>query len=161
MRFMQAMRKKIDPSLHQHRAAERGEWLELESSAEIEITSEDSAHPIESALLPGTGAGWKASQPGTQRMRILFDDPQKLSRIYMVFKEEDQSRTQEFVLRWSTGENQPLQEIVRQQYNFTPRSTEVEDYAVELNGVKTLDLEINPSISGGDVRASLSEMRLR
>jgi hypothetical protein len=161
MRFLRTMRKTIDPSLYLHAAADHGFWIELESSAEIAITSEDPAHPIEAALLPGTGQGWKASQPGVQSMRIIFDYPQSLKRIYLVFREEGTSRTQEFVLRWSAGEDWPLQEIVRQQYNFSPLSTEIEDYAVDLHGVTILELEITPSISGGDIRASLAEMRVR
>jgi len=161
MRFLKTMRKTIDPSIYLHSSGDHGYWTELESSAEIEITSEDPAHPIEAALLPGSGQGWRASQPGLQTMRIIFDYPQSLKRIYLVFKEEGKSRTQEFVLRWSSGEDRPLQEIVRQQYNFAPLSTEVEDYAVDLQGVKTLELEINPSISGGDICASLAEMRVR
>lgn len=156
------MRKTIDPASYLHSAGEEhGHWMELESSAQIEITSEDPEHPIENALLPGTGRRWKASEPGPQKLRIVLDYPRTLKRIYLVFKEEERSRTQEFVLRWSWAENQPLQEIVRQQYNFTPLSTEVEDYAVDLHGVKILELEINPSISGGDAVASLAEMRVR
>ncbi len=44
-------------------AAEPG-WLDLERLAQVEVTSEDVDHPIESALIPGTGSGWRASQPG-------------------------------------------------------------------------------------------------
>ena len=35
-------------------------WLNVEGLAEVEITSEDAAHPIESALLPGRASGWRA-----------------------------------------------------------------------------------------------------
>ena len=32
-------------------------WLALEDVAEVEVTSEDASHPIESALKPGDGLG--------------------------------------------------------------------------------------------------------
>jgi len=154
------MRKRIDPVISEPSRVPPQDWLDLERLAEVEITSEDHAHPIEAALLPGGGSGWRASQPGRQTLRILFNEPQDLRQIHLVFTEEHRARTQEFVLRWSLGDHQPLEQIVRQQYNFTPSSREVEDYTVELNGVKRLELEINPSIGHGDLHASLTELRL-
>ena len=38
------------------------EWLNIEDLAEVELTSEDAAHPIESALLPGGRSGWRAAK---------------------------------------------------------------------------------------------------
>jgi hypothetical protein len=70
------------------------------------------------------------------------------------------SRTQEFVLRAGTGGPDTLREIVRQQYNFAPVSSEVEDYQVDLRAVRVLELDIIPSLSGGGI-ASLTELRLR
>ena len=155
------MRKRIDPAISRSEALAPEHWLDLESSAEIEITSEDPAHPMEAALIPGAGSGWRASNPGPQTVRILFDEPRALRRIHLMFTEDEKPRTQEFVLRWSVGDRHPFQEIVRQQYNFSAGSSEVEDYDVELNGVKSLELEIIPSIGGGDQRASLTELCLR
>ena len=142
-------------------AAEPG-WLDLDLLAQVEITSEDVNYPIEAALLPGTGRGWRASQPGEQLIRFLFDEPRSIRRIQLMFHEEEQERTQEFVLRWSAGGGQPFREIVRQQYNFSPRegTREVEDYEVELNGVTALELKIVPDISGGRTRATLAQLRL-
>jgi len=155
------MRKRIDPAISNPSALDEKHWMDLESVAEIEITSESEAHPIEAALLPEKGSEWRASQPGMQTLRILFDEPQELRHIHLVFTEEHRPRTQEFVLRWSRGDHQPLEQIVRQQYNFTPPSREVEDYTVELNGVKRLEMEINPSIGHSDLYASLAELRVR
>jgi hypothetical protein len=78
------------------------------------------------------------------------------------FHEEERERTQEFVLRWSAEGGQSYREIVRQQYHFSPPDTtdELEDYAVELEGVKALELRIVPDISGGESRASLAQLRL-
>ena len=67
------MRKRIighDP--REVSAVEPG-WLDLERLAQVEITSEDADYPIESALIPGTGPGWRAAQPGEQTIRLLFD----------------------------------------------------------------------------------------
>jgi hypothetical protein len=142
-------------------AAEPG-WLDLEHLAQVEITSEDVDHPIESALIPGTGSSWRAAQPGEQTIRLLFNEPLKLKRIHLVFQEDKKERTQEFVLRWSPDGGQSYREIVRQQYNFSPPEAlrEVEDYDVDLDGVTGLELKIVPDISGGGVRASLAQLRL-
>ena len=142
-------------------AAESG-WLDLEHLVQVEITSEDVGYPIESALIPGTGMGWRAAQSGEQTIRLLFDEPLKLKRIHLVFHEDEQERTQEFVLRWSPNGGQSYQEIVRQQYNFSPpgATREVEDYTIDLDGVTALELRIVPDISGGSARASLTQLRL-
>ena len=47
------------------------EWLDLENIAEVEITSEDSEFPVESALLPGNESGWRASLPASAAKRAL------------------------------------------------------------------------------------------
>jgi len=98
-------------------------WLDLEGLAQAEVSSEDAAHPIESALIPNTGSGWRAAQPGKQTVRLLFDKPQKIRSIRLVFQEIEQERTHEFVLRWSSDNGQSCREIARQQYNFSPPGT--------------------------------------
>jgi len=137
-------------------------WLDLERLAKVEITSESTEHPIESALIPDRGPGWRAAQPGKQTIRLIFDHPLSLGRILLRFDEEEQRRTQEFVLRWLPEGQQSPREIVRQQYTFSPPNTneEIEDYSVKLNGVTALELEIVPDISGGGAYASLAEMCL-
>ena len=138
------------------------EWLDLERSAQVEVTSEDPTHPIESALLAGTESRWQAAQPGPQTIRLIFDRPQKLRRIWLLFIEPDVARTQEFVLFWSPDDERSLKEIYRQQWNFSPPGAirEVEDYQVELSRVNQLELTIVPDQLGGDARASLARWRL-
>jgi hypothetical protein len=138
------------------------DWLDLEHLAQVEITSEDIDYPIESALIQGTGSGWRAAQSGKQTIRLLFDKPLRLKRIHLVFSEGELERTQEFVLRWSADGGQSYREIVRQQYNFSPpeAAREVEDYDVDLVGVMALELKIVPDISGGSARASLAQLRV-
>jgi hypothetical protein len=137
-------------------------WLDLERLAKVEITSESAEHLIESALIPNRGPGWRAAQPGKQMIRLIFDHPLSLGRILLRFDEEEQGRTQEFVLRWLPEGQKSPREIVRQQYTFSPPATnqEIEDYRVKLNGVTALELEIVPDISGGGASASLAQMRL-
>jgi hypothetical protein len=140
-------------------------WLNLEALADVEVTSEAAAHPIESALIPGipsAGSGWRAEQPGEQTVRLLFHEPQSIKRMDLLFLEDERQRTQQFVLRWSSDAGRSYREIVRQQYNFSPPETtsEREDYTVELAGLTTLELRIIPDISGGTACASLNRLRL-
>ena len=156
------MRKRIiTQSTPDNHPSEQG-WLDLNHLAQVEITSEDPAYPIESALASVTGRGWKAAQPGAQTIRILFDEPQSVRRIYLEFDEETQKRTHEFVLRWLANDKQSCQEILRQQYTFSPPETirEIEDYVIDLHGVKVLELRIVPDINKGNVLASLAKFRV-
>ena len=137
-------------------------WLDLERIATVEISSESSDHPVESALVPNGGSGWRAAEPGKQSIRLIFDSPVNLERIHLRFDEQAQQRTQEFVLRWLPEGQQSSREIVRQQYTFSPPATnqEAEDYRVKLSGVSALELEVVPDINGGGAQASLTQMRL-
>ena len=156
------MRKRIIRHGAQEVSPRVQHWLDVEPIAQVESTSEDPAHPIESALLPDTGSGWRAAGPGDQTIRLLFDAPLRLRRIRLTFHEEQQARTQEFALRWSPDGGQSYRQLVRQQYNFSPPTTarEVEDYTVNIDGVTGLELSIVPDISGGEVRASLARLQL-
>jgi len=135
-------------------------WLDLESYAAVEVTSEESGYPIESAL-EGKSPGWRAAVPGTQIVRLIFDEPQNIRRIWLVFEELENTRTQEFVLRSHSGKG-TSREIVRQQWNFSPSGSvqEIEDYAVELFDVRVLEIVIVPDKSGGEARAGLRRLCL-
>jgi hypothetical protein len=156
------MRKRIIEHPRHAASVPAGAWLDLEQLAQVEMTSEQADHPIESALVPGTGPGWRAAHPGEQTIRFLFDKPLTLGRIYLLFREDERARTQEFVLRWSADGGRTCREILRQQFTFSPPETtrEEEDYAVNLDGVTALELAIAPNISGGDARASLAQLRI-
>jgi hypothetical protein len=138
------------------------DWLNVDRLASVEVTSEEEGYPIESALLGGEKRGWRAANAGTQIIRLIFDEPQKIKRIWLVFEEAENTRTQEFVLRWSVDTEHSFREIVRQQWNFSPPDAvrETEDYAVEIPGVKALELMIVPDIRSGAARASLRNLRL-
>jgi hypothetical protein len=156
------MRKRlITPVPRDARPPDEG-WLDLDRVAMVEVTSEERDYPVESALVPQETRGWRAAEPGTQTVRLIFDEPQRLKRITLVFEETETERTQEFVLRWSADGGRSFQEIVRQQWNFTPSNSirEVEEYPVDLPGVAVLELVIVPDISRGLARASLKSLRL-
>jgi hypothetical protein len=138
------------------------DWLDVNKAASVEVSSEDENYPIEFALLGNENRGWRAIEPGSQTIRLIFDTPQRLRSIRLAFEDRETSRTQEFVLRWSADVGQPFREIVRQQWNFSSPGgvREEEDYAVDLVEVGVLELIITPDKSGGEARASLAEMRL-
>ena len=137
-------------------------WLDLDAAATVEVTSEEKDFPIEGSLSAERTQGWRAAEPGPQTIRLLFDQRQKLKRVALVFEEEESTRTQEFVLRWSSEKAGPVRELVRQQWNFSPPTTtrEVEEYSVELSDVAVVELTIVPNIGGGTARASLKRLRL-
>jgi len=142
--------------------ASEQDWLDVDKSASVEVSSEDENHPIEFALLGDEMSGWRAAEPGSQTIRLIFDSPQRLRRIFLAFEDSEVLRTQEFVLRWSPHVGQPFREIVRQQWNFSSPGgvREIEDYAVDLFDVGVLELIIVPDKGDGEALASLVKMRL-
>lgn len=154
------MKKRITA---QHQKDEsRLQWLNLDECAEVEVTSEETNYPIEAALMKDESTGWRASAPGKQTIRLHFNHPQNVRRIWLNFLEADHERTQEYVMRWSADKGESFKEIVRQQWNFSPPSTtcEIEDHQVDLESVTILELNIIPDISGGGTPASLAHLRL-
>lgn len=156
------MRKKIINPAQQQNPMSEHDWLDLEKLAIVEVTSENEAYPVESALLPGNAPGWRAAEPGKQTIRLVFDEPQRLQFIRLCFEEAGAERTQEYVLRWSPDGGKSYREIVRQQWNFSPggATTEVEEYQVELAAVTVLELSIIPDIGGKNAFASLARLAL-
>jgi hypothetical protein len=137
-------------------------WLDLEHAAVVEVTSEDKDFPVESVFASEDARGWRAAAPGSQTIRLIFDRPQRLRCVSLVFEEDQTARTQEFVLRCFSDGGSTLKEIVRQQWNFSPPESirEVEQYQVDLYNVEVLELVIRPEIGGGVARASLKNLRL-
>ncbi|MBN9120958.1 MAG: carbohydrate-binding protein [Planctomycetes bacterium] len=157
------MRKSIVPGGEPDRSVPADEWLDLERVAWVEVSSEAPDHPVEAALIPVRGVEWRAGGPGPQTVRLVFDGPRPVRRVWLRFAEPSVARIQEFVLRWATGDvPRVMREVVRQQWTFDPRGSvlEIEDYRVELPGVAVLELSITPDISGGEARASLAELRV-
>jgi len=45
--------------------------------------------PVESAFVSGDARGWRAAAPGSQTIRLVFDQPQRLNCISLVFEENE------------------------------------------------------------------------
>ena len=140
------MRKVVVSQSDEKKVPEAGVWLDIEKIAVAEISSEDAAFPVDDALTGTTTAGWRAAGTGPQRIRLLFDEPQAIRRIQLHFVDKDSERSQEFALFVMVGDE--LREVARQQWNFSNGSPEeIEDYEVTLDGVKALELRIDPDRS--------------
>ena len=122
-------------------------WRDLERIARVEISSEDESFPIEHALGRKATDGWKAATPGPQLIRLHFDEPLNIKRLQLQFVDKTSERSQEFAVYAGTGTE--LKEVVRQQWSFSPQGSteETEDFAVNLSGITTLELRIDPDRS--------------
>src|SRR4029078_12566837 len=157
------MRKRVVPGHPTQGALADEDWLPVEGLAEVEVTSEALAYPGGAASFPEQSAGWRPRGPGPQTIRLHFQPPQQLTRIWLSFVESEMERTQEYTLRWSHGYGESFHEIVRQQWNFSPHGAtcEVEDHRVELPSVAILELNIIPDVRiGTKAVASLAQWRL-
>jgi hypothetical protein len=133
-------------------------WLETAHIASLGVTSEAPGYSIESALGLENGPGWRAGKHGEQLIRIIFAEAQAIHRIQLEFHETERERTQEIALRWGSREGEPLTEIRRQRWNFSPQGSmiESEDYSLSLKDVRILELHINPDINRNGGLASLT-----
>lgn len=155
------MRKRLIPPDLARSLRVQTDWLGLETSAEAEVSSEDPAFPLESALGILPGPGWQASEVGTQTIRLLFDHPVRVRHIHLEFREEERERTHEFALLWSGDGEQTYREIVRQQFTFCSAATsEIEDYHVDLGRVTALEIQIIPDLGRREARASLRRLQI-
>ncbi len=64
-------------------------------------------------------------------------------------------------MRWSGRPSEPLKEVVRQQWNFSPygSTAESEDYAIDLEKVSILELTIDPDRGAGEALAKFADWR--
>ena len=122
-------------------------WRDLERIARVEISSEDQMFPIEQALGKKATTGWKAAETGPQLIRLHFDEPLTIKRLQLHFVDSTSERSQEFAVYAGGGAD--LKEVVRQQWTFSPQGSteEIEDYPVNLSGITTLELRIDPDRS--------------
>jgi len=92
------MRKSIKNS-DTELSPEKPSWLDVSTIAKVEVTSEDARLPIEGAFAVGDKRGWRASERGKQNIRLIFDEPQRIRRIWLRFIELHEERTQQFTLQ--------------------------------------------------------------
>jgi hypothetical protein len=156
------MRKHIINATELNPPGPSQEWLNIEEIARVEVSSEDPQYPIESAFKRAETPGWRASQLGEQTIRLLFDEPKDIRRIWLRFSEPQAERTQQFTLRWADSQTGPYREIVRQQWNFNPRNStmETEEYKVDLHHVLAIELTIDPDLGKNQSFAGLADWRL-
>jgi hypothetical protein len=155
------MRKSIVSLPNTSSSSPTNKALDLEQLASAEISSEDAHHPFENALNGGKPGGWRAADPGPQAIRLKFDHPQDIRTIRLEFREDRTHRAQEFALFAGTAASSRM-EVVRQQWTFSPggSSVEVEEYTVDLAGVLTLELEIDPGRHDKQAIASLESLTI-
>jgi hypothetical protein len=122
-------------------------WRDLERIARVEISSEDEQFPIEHALGKKVTTGWRAAGTGPQLIRLHFDEPLNIKRLQLHFVDKAAERSQEFAVYAGSGPE--LKEVVRQQWSFSPHGSteEIEDYTVNLSGITTLEVRIDPDRS--------------
>jgi Anaphase-promoting complex, subunit 10 (APC10) len=146
------MRKRLI-DLEQKTAERRGttasDWIDLTDIAEVEISSEAEGYPVEHALGPDPttedNTGWRAATPGPQTIRLRFDAPVAIHRIWLHCIERAAERSQEFAI-YAGSDDGDLRQVVRQQFTFSPAGSteEIEDYTVNLENVTVLELRLDP-----------------
>ena len=99
------MRKRLITPVPQDARVDHDHRLDLSTTALVEVTSEEKDHPVESALILGEAKGWRAAEPGPQTIRLIFDRPQKLQRISLVFEDKETRRTQRICAAMVFGTN--------------------------------------------------------
>jgi hypothetical protein len=133
--------------------------------ATVLVSSEDPDHPIDCAFDGQRGPGasrWIAEQPGEQTLILAFDAPQTIRKILVEVEEPDVSRTQEMALSISRDGGQTYQELVRQEYNFSPPGTtlEHEEWSIKGDAISHLQLRIKPDKGSKVGRATLTTLAL-
>ena len=98
------MIKRIIGPEHKIKSPGNEHWLTLDTIAQVELTSEEMGIQIESGLLPNTESGWdwEAAQPGPRRC-VFSLNGHRITHVHLEFQEYQSTRTQEFVLRWSSN----------------------------------------------------------
>lgn len=122
-----------------------GSWMDLEQVARAEVSSEDALFPVANALVLRVTNGWRASGTGPQVIRLLFDEAVAVRRMQVHVVERAAERMQEFAV-YAGASRGELREVVRQQFTFSPGGSteEIEEYAVALEGVRVMELRIDP-----------------
>jgi hypothetical protein len=140
--------------------------MDIVATVTVQVTSEDSAHPIDHVFDNRRGPGgsrWVAAEPGEQTLILAFDTPQTIHQTILEVEEPEVSRTQELCLSVSHDGGQTYRELRRQEYNFNPPGTtfEREAWTVRAEGVTHLQLWMKPDKGGKPCRATLTSLVLK
>ena len=129
-------------------------WLDLEALAAVTIT-------VGGERVARSAHGWSADCPGEQMIEIRFRHSTSVSRLRVVSREVDQSRTQEMTIWACLRRGEGHREVLRQRFSFRPGATaQVEEYALQLTEVSALQVRIVPCIDGRRAVARVSELRV-
>jgi hypothetical protein len=139
---------------------------DIATLATVFVTSEAVDYPIDHAFDQQRGPGgsrWVAGEAGEQTITLVFDTPQTIRTISLEIEEREVSRTQELHLSVLYDGTQRYQELLRQEYHFSPPGTtfEREEWAVTAEGITHLQLVIKPDKGGKPSRATLTALSLR
>lgn len=140
--------------------------LEIAAMARIKLTSEDPEHPIDHVFDGTTGPGasyWQAAEPGEQTIVIEFDHPQAIRQLTLEIEETNVSRHQQLQLLTSQDGGRSYQEILRQEFNFSPPGTtfEQEQWAIPREEITHIKLWIQPDMEEKLCSAKLTSIVLR
>ncbi len=158
------LRKVIDPNLLNTSQFQAG-VIDVANSATVLVTSEDPSHPIENAFDHHQGAGanyWAAAAPGKQTIILVFDRPQHIRNIQLEIEETDVNRSQVLQLLASRDGGQTFNQVIQQDYNFSPSGAtfQREVWAVNLEHITHLRLDITPDRDQELAAAKLTSLTL-
>lgn len=130
-------------------------WLDLDVLADVTITA--------GGQRVARGAGlWSADCPGEQTIDVRFRHPTNVSRLRIVSREGERSRTERMTIWASLRRGEQHREVLRRQFDFSPwgATEHVEEYDLELEDVSALQVRIIPSIDGQRAVARVSELHI-
>ncbi len=155
------MRKRVGNSGAGATDAGEGVWLDLESIAEVDVSSETPGHPVENALLPGRTGQWQAARTGAATITLRFDPPRTLTGTMLHFTEAEQERSQEWALS-AVFTDGSRRELLRQGWNFSPSGSreQREQHVLNLPAIASLTLWIDPDRGRDRYPATLTAWRV-
>jgi hypothetical protein len=131
-------------------APEKASWLDVSAIARVEVTSEDSQYPIESAFAEGDQRGWRAAERGKQTIRLFFDEPQRIRRIWLRFIELHGERTQQFTLQLVEGQDRRTSALASAAVEFQPQRLDEPDRRLPSRTQLETHYRFNPGYLGSD-----------
>jgi hypothetical protein len=139
--------------------------VDVVAIATVIVTSEQATNPVNHIFDQSGGPGgtrWVAARVGEQDLILDFDTPQTIKRIVLEVEETEVSRRQEVVVSVSRDGGQVYDELIRQEYNFSPPGTtfERETWSVSAQRVTHLRLHITPDKDGKPSRATVTSLVL-
>src|SRR5206468_1046916 len=124
---------------------------------------EEAGHPVENAFSRRRGQGgdcWIAGEDGEQTLLLAFDAPQHIGHVALEVEEREVERRQEVTLSISRDEGRTYQDVLRQEYHFSPQGStfEREEWRLGTTGVTHLRLQIRPDMGGKLCRARVTSL---